>query len=248
MKRIVQKLFGLFGVKLVRTGARKQIPKPNLDNIEIVVSFYAMLQTRINLLQIGACDGVTSDSIYKYIRAGFINAFLVEPSKVNFAQLQQFYSGYSNVTLINVAIATENEQRTFYTIKNEGRWKDDGGARQLASFYKEHVLRHGILESEIAEEIVDCRTIASIIKEYRIPDLDVLVVDTEGYDGEIIKMALAQNVRPTFIAFENGQLPRFYSQDQLDSLYSQLSQAGYRWTHDRINTLAVRNDFFLKQS
>jgi FkbM family methyltransferase len=244
MKKLIQGILGLFGLRLIRAKySRKYLPKANVDNIEVIVQFYKLLQNKINVLQIGACDGITSDSIYTYIKTGNINAYLVEPSAVNFKKLQEFYSNEKNATLINVAIAEKNEKRNFYTVKDEGRWLDNGWARQLASFYKNHLLKHGIKENEIGVEEVTCRTVDTIISDYNIKNLDVILIDTEGYDGEIVKMTLNQNILPNFIAFENGQIVKIYSQEELDNLYDLLIEKGYVWTHDRINTLAIRKDF-----
>lgn len=244
MKALIQFFLGLFGVRVIRAKyTRKYLAKPNIDNIEIITRFYSLMNKRITLLQIGACDGITSDSIYSYIKLGGVDAYLVEPSKVNFERLSEFYSSTENATLINVAIADKDEKRNFYSIKDEGRWKDSGAARQLASFYKEQVLKNA-LESEIQTEEINCLTLQSVVNKYNIKNLEVLVVDTEGYDGEIVKMAMIQNVKPNFIAFENAQLVQNYSQKELDDLYALLGKNGYVWTHDRINTLAIKKDFF----
>ncbi len=245
MKEIIQKFFGLFGARLIRAKYhRKYLPKSTIDNIEIVARFYALIDRQITLLQVGACDGVTSDSIYRYIKSGKITAFLVEPSTTNFKKLSDFYKGTQNATLINAAIADQDGARLLYSIKDEGRWKDDGWARQLASFNKDHLTKHNFLEHEIMSEEVTCMTLKSVISEYRIKNLDVLLIDTEGYDGEIVRMALHQNITPNFIAFENAQLVQSYSQKELDLLYDNLKNHGYVWTHDRINTLAIKRDFF----
>lgn len=245
MKKVIKKALKLLGIKLILLKSRKVLPAPNIDNIEIVVRFYQMMGKRISLLQIGACDGETSDSINRYVKAGNIDAYLVEPSKVNFAKLESYYriSG-TQATLINAAIADADGKRSFYSIKDEGRWKDKGWARQLASFYKSHLLKHGILEHEILEEEVDCMTVKTVLQKHQLNNLDVLVIDTEGYDGEIVKMVLDQNILPVFIAFENVQLLKLYSQKQLDELYNLLASKGYVWTQDRINTMAIRKDFF----
>jgi FkbM family methyltransferase len=249
MKALIQRFFGLFGIRVSRAGKpRKYLPKPNIDSIEIVIRLYSLMKQKITVLQVGACDGVTSDSIYPYIRRGDIKAFLVEPGKVNYKKLSEFYRGVENATPIQAAVADKDEERIFYTIKDEGRWKDVGWARQLASFYKEHLLKHKILESEIQEEKVNCLTLQSIINTYKIKDLDILLIDTEGYDGEIVKMAMAQGVHPTFIAFENAQLVQNYSQKELDDLYNLLGSYGYVWVHDRINTLAIGKQFFLSRN
>ena len=244
MKAVIKKILKALGLKVTKLSSRRVLPVPCVDNIEIVVFFCNLMKKKISLLQIGACDGQTSDSIYKYIKAGNINAYLVEPSQVNFNKLSSFYdSNGSEVTLINAAIADKDEKKTFYSIKDEGRWKDNGWARQLASFYKQHISKHGIADHEIKEEEVDCFTLQTVINKYGIKKLDILVIDTEGYDGEIVKMALSQNILPDFIAFENVQLVKTYSQNELDDLYKRLGQKGYVWTHDRINTLAIKKDF-----
>jgi FkbM family methyltransferase len=247
MKSVIQKFLAtVLGIKIIRAkSAKKYLPKPCVDNVEIIVRFYTMMSRPIELLQIGACDGVTSDSIFSYIKSGKINAFLVEPSSVNYGKLKEFYKEEKNATLINVAIADRDEKRPFYTVKDEGRWADVGWARQLASFYKSHLLKHDIKEEEIAVEEVECSTLSTILKKYNIKDLDILLIDTEGYDGEIVKMALKQNVLPNFIVFENAQLVQMYSQKELDELYTMIYGKGYVWTHDRINTMAVKKDFFL---
>jgi len=245
MREFVKNVLKALGFKLIKLSSRRTLAVPNVDNVEIVVQFYHRMGKKITLLQIGACDGVTSDSIFNYIKSGSIKAYLVEPGSVNFGKLKSFYSGATTeVTLINAAIADKDETRAFYSIKDEGRWKDSGWARQLASFYKQHLIKHGITEQEINQEDVRCLTLKTILSNHGIEQLDILVIDTEGYDGEIVKMALNENILPNFIAFENVQLLKTYSQEDLNSLYKRLLDKGYVWTHDRINTLAVRKDFF----
>jgi FkbM family methyltransferase len=245
MKKIIRKFINLFGIDIVRAkSSRKYLPKPCVENVELIVKFYQLMKKPISILQVGACDGVTSDSIYSYIKQGTIQAFLVEPSRVNFEKLKTFYQGQSNTTLINMAVADKDERRPFYTIKDEGRWRDNGWARQLASFYKRHLIEHGINEDEIAMEEVECGQLSTIVNTYNIQELDILLIDTEGYDGEVVKMALRQGVTPNFIIFENAQLVKLYTQHELDSLYSTLNDAGYVWTHDRINTMAIKRTFF----
>jgi FkbM family methyltransferase len=245
MKSIIQKVLGIFGIKVIKAkNYRRYLPKPCVDNVEIVVRFYQLMNKKIKILQVGACDGVTSDSINGYIKAGSVEGFLVEPSQTNFEKLKTFYANFQNATLINAAIGEKDEIRDFYSVKDAGRWSDNAWARQLASFYKPHLLKHGIEENEISIEKVQCYTVSTIVNKYQIKDLDVLLIDTEGYDGEIVKMALKQKIYPNFIVFENVQLLKIYHQAELDSLYQMLKNNGYVWTHDRINTMAVKNTFF----
>ena len=58
MKTIVQRILGIFGVRLIRSKyARKYLAKPSIDNIEIVVRFYSLMKQKITLLQVGLLLG-----------------------------------------------------------------------------------------------------------------------------------------------------------------------------------------------
>jgi hypothetical protein len=63
-----------------------------------------------------------------------------------------------------------------------------------------------------------------------------LQVDTEGYDAEVVRMAMQLESPPAYINFENVHLP---GGPGLDALFEQLKAAGYLWIHDKWNTLAV---------
>lgn len=244
MKNAIQKLLSIFGIRIIRAKyARKYLPKPTIENVKIIAHLHLLAGKKITLMQVGACDGFTSDSIHEYVKKGSINAYLIEPVKVNFEKLKDFYNGVGNTTLINAAVADKDEKRTMYSIKDEGKWKDVGWARQLASFYKEHLNKHGFNDSEIEEQLVDCKMLSTVVQEYSINDLDILLIDTEGFDGEVVKMALKQGIKPNYIVFENAQLVQNYNQTQLDALYENLAQNGYEWTHDRINTLAIKRNY-----
>ncbi|MEM6737398.1 MAG: FkbM family methyltransferase [Bacteroidota bacterium] len=247
MKNLIQRFLAIFGIRIIRAKyARKYLPKPTIENIKLLAHLYHLSGQKLTLMQVGACDGFTSDSIYEYVKAGSINAFLIEPVKVNFDKLSQFYEGYDNAKLINVAVAKQDEARPMYSVKNEGKWKGEGKARQVASFYKEHLYKCGFDDSEILEEEVDCKMLSTLINEYNIQNLEVLLIDTEGFDGQVVEMAMEQGIQPNYLVFENAQLVQNYSQRQLDDLYLLLSQNGYEWTHDRINTLAIKKDFLVK--
>lgn len=246
IKKLVKSIFRSLGIKVIRLNKQKPIlPKASVEGIELVAKLGTLAQGKLHLLQIGTCDGFTSDSIVFFILGGNIKAHLVEPAKHNFEMLQQFYSDkpHADVTLINVAVSDKDETKTFYTVKNSGKWKDSGRARELASFYKEHLLRHGIEKEFIQAEDVEGLTLSSIIKRYKITDPDILLIDTEGFDLEVVNMALADGVTPNFIAFEFVQILRIYSQEEINAMYDNLTDNGYVFIHDARNSLAVKKDF-----
>jgi hypothetical protein len=82
---------------------------------------------------------------------------------------------------------------------------------------------------------VPCLTLSSLITRYQFDKIDILQVDTEGYDAEIVGMALRLPVLPEWINFESAHLDERKTRE----LFSRLEAHGYRWTHNYWNTLAV---------
>jgi hypothetical protein len=79
----------------------------------------------------------------------------------------------------------------------------------------------------------------TLLAEHGFDRLDILQVDTEGFDGEVVKMALDLKVRPTCINFEHVHL----TDADLAEVFKKLGDSGYVWTHDGWNTLALHESF-----
>ena len=62
----------------------------------------------------------------------------------------------------------------------------------------------GIVESDIEEIVVNCMTIAEVLSNYEFGCPDVLVIDTEGYDYEILQDIDLSAILPILIRFEHG--------------------------------------------
>ena len=75
MKSYIKKALRSLGIQVMYLKSKRILPALNIDNVEIVVRFFQLMNKRISLIQIGARDGVTSDSIYKYIRERNIDAY-----------------------------------------------------------------------------------------------------------------------------------------------------------------------------
>ena len=78
----------------------------------------------------------------------------------------------------------------------------DEHIKGITSFQIKHLLKHGVSKSHIIEEKVNSLSIRDLIKKYSISNLDLLMVDAEGYDGEIIIDFLSNNSLRPFIIFE----------------------------------------------
>lgn len=103
---------------------------------------------------------------------------------------------------------------------------------------KESLLREGIPEGEIVEILVPSKTLFQIMTEQNFERIDLLQIDTEGFDFEILKHALGQSIWPSIIHFETLHLSRS------DKLHSRklLREKGYSFIESETDTLAYRLD------
>ena len=183
-------------------------------------------------LQIGANDGLTDDPIRRYVlRYGF-RGVLVEPQPTAFQALARNYSGAPGLVFENAAIAAEDGEATLYRFKagSVPRWADC-----LASFSREALLNNFDSVSGVIEEIrVPAISFATLLARHRLTGVDLLQIDTEGFDFEIIKMIDFRSFRPTMINFEAGLLLPAARQD----CYEYLSSRGYKINENEFDAIA----------
>jgi FkbM family methyltransferase len=239
MKKILRKLIAQTGYKIVRDN---KVPEPTTEIFDWIFRARLEAKHRLNFIQVGACDGVVSDQARSFIRDTRCHSILVEPIPANFAELSRQYEGLSNVMLLNAAVDTSSGKRAIHSVINQGRWLDSPVAKQLASFDRGHLLRFGVFENEIETISVQCMTLDEIYSAAGFDNIDILQVDTEGFDAEVVKMALKSNKLPEIIYFENSQIRKKLKNTELSSLYDSLKMHGYKWVHDLRNTLAIHKD------
>ena len=162
---------------------------------------------------------------------------VVEPIPSTFAKLQQAYAGVPNVQAIQAALARTDGSATIYKVKEGAAAMDAYWSILLASFDKAHLLKHGLKEHEVESIQVPSLTLRTLLARCGLTCVDVLQVDTEGFDAEVVKMALELEMLPGFISFENIHLDNTARRD----VFARLEAADYRWTHDSWNTLAVHS-------
>ena len=86
----------------------------------------------------------------------------------------------------------------FYEKKYET--KDVSWLSVLASFNKEHLEYHGIKSNHIQSAEIDCINFKELIEQYDYQKLDLLIVDTEGYDDVLVTNFINNiHIRPIII-------------------------------------------------
>lgn len=163
-------------------------------------------------IEIGANDGRQHDHLGRLIAGGQWRGLMVEPNPGAFARLRQAYGDNERVILVNTAIADRDGRIPFYEIAapiNEHDWELVGSYDALGSLSKEALLSHGWIadvEQRIVETDVECMRFASLCEKHAIEQLDLLVVDTEGYDFEVLRSADLERLRPRLLIYEHALL------------------------------------------
>lgn len=213
--------------------------KPKPDTIEHLINEHAKGKQPFYFLQIGGNDGFIKDPIFKFVKKYPWKGIIVEPQKDVFnGNLKKTYRFEKKVILENLAIADKTGPKKLWKIAlSDSRW-----ATGLASFNRETLVyqiernyvsdrlkREGIaipdkVEDFLTYEEVNCTTIADLLKKHQFEKLDLLQIDTEGYDFEIIKTINFSELKPSMISFESEHL----SDSDYKACKDLLSSHGYQ--------------------
>jgi FkbM family methyltransferase len=214
----------------------RRLPEPTFEVVQLALAWFLQSRGAGFFVQIGACDGSSGDPVHSLLMTSKISAILLEPIPTSFQKLQTSYRGATNVILVQAAIADYDGTLNLFKVVDGAQSIDAFWAAQLASFNKTHLLQHGVQENEIQSVSVPCLTLESLIQRNGVDRIGFLQVDTEGYDGQVVKMALRLAYPPPFIYFENVHISDVAD---LDNLFNELRVGGYSWVHDKWNTLAI---------
>jgi len=216
--------------------------KPKKDSLAAFLDYYSKSKNgNICVVQIGANDGISHDPIHKFIKRDRWKGVLLEPQPYVFKKyLAPLYAKDKFITTINAALGSKDESEILYKIGfSNMRW-----ATGLATFYKQELeknfengsilnlcRKYGITiptnpEEWIKTEEVKIISTESLLQSNQINHIDLLQIDTEGYDYEIIKLFNIPKHAPEVIIYEWVHLSQA---DQIEC-ENYLNDIGYK-TH-----------------
>jgi FkbM family methyltransferase len=195
----------------------------------------------LQFVQIGAFDGVTNDFLAPFVRRGLLHGVMVEPEPRAFAQLESNCGGRPGIQLAPVAVARAPGTVRMYRVK-PSCWHLHEASQQLTSLDPGNIrkwLAGRIPNPDDAMEAFEVRavTLEQLLSEHGIAQLDVLQIDTEGYDAEIIRMIPFDKIKPAIINFEILNLTR----GDTNAVYHQLMDIGYRLHESGMDCTAYLN-------
>lgn len=227
--KLLKKILGVLGFKILPKETIKTdrfIESSSLNSGDFIK--FLINQKKINnIIQIGANDGKSDDFLRSSINID-TNLLLVEPIKSAFDQLEKNYSSYKNVKFINKAIDVVTGKKNIFSVnpkyydfyEKKYKSKDVSWLTVLASFDKEHLEYHGVKTNHIQSTEIDCINFKELIEQYDFQKLDLLVVDTEGYDDVLITNFIQNtDIRP-FIILEWIHIKKNKAEELIELLKS----------------------------
>jgi FkbM family methyltransferase len=212
-------------------------PKPKLG---FLYTEFARTYPAARFVQIGANDGVMSDPLHAFVVKTAWRGILVEPVPYLFERLRRNYPARPGLVFENVAIAAEPGQRPFYYLRETvGDSALPDWHAGLGSFLREVVVKHAgdipDLEDRLVVQDVPCLTFAGLCQRHGFDQVDLLHMDTEGYDYEIIKTIDFTRYRPRLLVYEHHHLS---PADRVECL-QRLQAAGYECIGEGLDAICL---------
>ena len=213
--------------------------------IQVLIDSFAARRAVLTAVQVGACKGgIENDPLHALIRGtSAVEAHLVEAVHSLYLDLVRSMDRSENprIHCHNLVIGARDETRTFHSVSprysvdfpDAPSWKK----YQIGSLTDEHLRLH-VPEEYIQHDVVQSVSPRTFMDLAQIDPaaLDLLLTDTEGFDGEIVT-AFLDHTDPTLIVFEHDVMPV----GDLDALLSLLQSRGYRYRAIGCDTVAVRD-------
>jgi FkbM family methyltransferase len=225
--KLLKKICGLFGYRLIDKVFFKNnrlISRYSLLNIKKILSELFIQNEISSIVQIGANNGIRFDELNQFINEYETECLLVEPIKENFEELYKKYNNLKFVKLENSAISINNEISFLYKVDTKKVSYYGDHIPGITSFNKNHLLKHGVKNRHIIKEKIQTISIKQLFTKHAIKSLDLLYVDTEGYDGKIVLDFLSNIKLRPIIIFEYIHIDN----NILNNLLVELKKNNYR--------------------
>lgn len=176
-------------------------------------------------LQIGANNGKRFDPIFNAVKRLNLRGLAIEPVEEYYNELVVNYKN-SKVIPVNRAIYEENKKISIFRIKQDidlPEW-----SKGIASLNPKHHQKSNTDGKNIVEEVVEAITFEKLFEDYNVKNIDLLQIDTEGYDYNLLKLFPFEKFQPSIIHFEHGLPDKIMTIEQVSEITSLLLSFGYK--------------------
>ncbi len=261
MKAIIRRLFSRIGYQKPRT---PKITKRDRFDSAYQCALIALLSCKesLKIVEVGANDGQTADPLYEFAMAfkDRTDITLIEPNSKLVPYLEQSYVDHPSHKIANCAIGPKG-QLVLHAV-SPSIWNDldvsyandwpiyraptgvtSTHRAHVENWLRKHLPDKSLLDHAIIELIVESAPLMEVLNRLHSRSdnnafpIDVLQVDTEGFDAEVIYQSSIDETAPSIIYFESRHL----SADRIVNLRIFLDHRGYIVTRQGGgNSLAIQ--------
>ena len=246
MKKLIREI--IFKFDLLFNFYYRYLDRPKKEISIYLNNLSEKKRRKIFFIQIGANDGQWGDNIYKFVRRDNWSGILIEPQREIFKRLLNNYKKRKNLFFENIAIDSTSGERDLYKIsfcnsqwasgissfiKNDVQKLIDAGYIERMAF-EESIKLPSDKREWIGVEKVKIETLSNIIAKYKVKNIDLIMIDAEGYDFEIIKTIPFEEIKPSVIVYEHSH----FNEEVMYESWKYLNKHGYRTIPTNGNTIA----------
>jgi FkbM family methyltransferase len=174
------------------------------DLLSLFVQWEIASHGGCRFVQVGANDGQREDPLRRHILANGLSGLMIEPNAAPFGRLVEAYRDRPAVKAVQAAIGTEDGTVDLFVFD---RAVENGHQLDLLSSLDRSILdrikrQDGLLAQVVAMPVPQ-RKLTSLVVEQGFADASLLLIDTEGYDYEVLKTIDVEVFAPRMIQLEH---------------------------------------------
>ena len=189
-----------------------------------------------SLVQVGAHDGISHDDLYNFAIHRQLSGLLIEPQPELFKALENNYSKQPAIFCVNCAVHPGLSEVHLYRVNPAYLNQKPQWANGIGSLQAEHITNAGIAPEHIEIIKVRAAPLMELIRQANIQHIDLLQIDTEGFDLEVLKMFDFTSIKPRYIRIEIQGLSG-PDQQSVQAILQQQRYQGHRYGMDWIARL-----------
>ena len=193
-----------------------------------IVNFFKSEKIEINsLFDVGAHHGETVNLFNKNFKINKI--FCFEVSLINYENLKKNLEKNNNVSIFNYGLGNKEGENTFSQLEESSSStlvEINKNSKYFIS--KKKILNFFIRKDlEILSSVVKIRQLKNFMRENSVNSIDILKIDTEGYEFNVIKGAEEKIKNIKYIYFEHHFDDMLKKKYTLTKIHNYLEENGF---------------------
>jgi len=197
-------------------------------NKKKVINFFKKERFNINyFFDVGAHLGETANLFNRYFKIGKMYCFEISP--INFEDLKKKIKNNNNILLFNYGLGDKEGENNFSQLEESSSSTLVEINQQSKYFIKKKKFLNLFIKKnfKITPKKVNIIKLKNFMKQNSIEYIDILKIDTEGYEFNVIKGAKDKIININYIYFEHHFDDMLKKEYTLSNIHNYLIQNGF---------------------